>query len=88
MLAEVLTIENQRVVELTAQQRDAVGFHLMTEPAAVQADLPAVAWEQHLPVQLGPVLVRQLTGETWLGTRDSAHEQYLPVGRRNLFAQR
>jgi hypothetical protein len=87
MLSKVLTVEYQPLVQLAAEQRNAVGFSLMTEPVEVQAELPAAAWEQHLPVQVRPVFRRQLTGETWLGKRASAHEPYLPVGRRNLAAQ-
>ena len=53
---EVLAVGDQALVQLTGEHRDAVHPGVMPEPMAGHADLAAAGFQQHLAVEIGPLL--------------------------------
>ncbi len=54
----MLAMVDQSLVELTGEHRDAVDARVMPEPVAGHADLAAAGLEQHVLIEIGPLLNR------------------------------
>jgi len=56
-VGEVFPLAQQSLVQLTGENRDAVDPGVVAEEVAGEADLAAAAGQQHLFIEIGPLLV-------------------------------
>ena len=83
---------DQALVQLAGEHRDAVHSRVVPEPVAGHADLAAAGLEQHLLIEVGPLLDRgfepgiQCCGPGERGTHESWPMRTLVLARSAGFA--
>jgi len=80
----VLAMGDQALVQVAGEQRDAVGAGVMPEKVAGHADLAAAAGEEHVLIELGPVLDCLVAGG--LQTREGDRHHGDSCGRTPVLA--
>ena len=73
-VGEVLAVGNQPLVQVTGEQRDAVGAGVVAEEMAGHADLAAAAFSEQLLIEPGPVLDFFNAGRLQTGEGDRNHD--------------